>query len=233
MWIRFGYYLLLVMVVMHLNSSCNAYFERREKAQNDFSKDEEELPLRILPKSNIPEPNKEKDIGDIEDDLIVMLDISEPATSPQMNVLREEGRHGQIGRMEIEIKPPYPEELIGELTIKSLGKVSYLKYPVLVCGKVVSDKGEKLLEFEKYLPWVFGNTPELDLKEENSPKIRFEILKGGKSLQPCSFLLHAEVRVKLLNLKPEVSVSNPGDFSNIEVKDETILMSNPLRITLK
>ncbi len=234
---RFGLIVRIIVVVFisQVLLACNSYFEKKEqeKAERDFQKSDEGLPIRILSHSDVVDLNKEKDIGDVEDDLVVYLDIPDLKNSEQVKVIREEGRFNQIGRVEIEINPPYPQKLVGLLQIKSMGKVDYLKYPVLVEGKVINDKGKPLTSFRRYLPIVFGKQNTTNLSEENSPEIKFMIWEDNSSLQPSTFLLHAEVHTKVLDVKPGVDVLNIGDINTIGVKDETVLLSNPLRITLK
>lgn len=236
---KFLNYLVLLGIVIYLCSSCNEYFESKDKSKDrqkemeSFTEERGEVPLKILPRSDLVLPTKEKDIGDVEDDLVISLDILEPTDSQRFRIFREEGRYGQVGRVEVEIEPPYADELTGVLTIKSMGKVDYLKYPVLLEGKVINERGEEFLKFERYLPLVFGKSLEITTEEVNSPVINFGILRKGTIYNPGSFLLHAEIKAKILDLSSEVNPINLRDFSNIGVKEETVILSNPLRITFK
>ncbi len=225
----------VVIVGVQLLVSCNAYFDAKEqaRAERESLKGDEGLPIQILHESGVVDRNKEKDVGDVEDDLIVTLDVPELKGSQNVKVLREESRHNQIGRIEIEISIPYPQKLVGQLRIESLGKVDYLRYPVLIEGRVVKDKGEVLVSFDKYLPVVFNRMVGEASEGEGSPVVEFVIWDDGGKLRASTFLLYAELRVKVLDLKSGVDVLNPGDFGSIGVKEETVLLSNPLRITLR
>jgi hypothetical protein len=97
--------IILCLTFLFFGTSCNSYFENKEKPDNKgLLKEEQNFLSTYKPPSGVDNVSKNKNIGDVESDLQILFNI------PSENILTMQkftrrGCHGNISRIEVEI--PY------------------------------------------------------------------------------------------------------------------------------
>jgi len=222
---------ILCFAFLFFGTSCNSYFESKEKPDNKVSSNEEQDFLsNYKPSSEVSSKNKRKNIGDVENDLQILFNIAEENIPSNAKVQQEEGAHGKISRIELKIPPPYPETMMAEVNIISLGTVDYTEYPVMIDGKIFRD-GKVIDEFKTVL--IDGAKENIISNPiENMFKRKFIIkLWDTQPTESFSTLLYVQAKLYLYppSTEPGKIFANDGTVKPLE---ETEILGNPLRITL-
>ncbi|HOV32475.1 MAG TPA: hypothetical protein PLX23_03830 [Candidatus Hydrogenedens sp.] len=222
---------ILCLSFLFSGTSCNSYFESKQKPDNKgLSKEEQDLLSTYKSSSDGNNVNKSKNIGDVENDLKILFNIVQENIPRNAKVQQEEGAHGKISRIEVEIPTPYPEIMMAEVNIIPRGTVDYAKYPVRIDGKIFRD-GKVIDEFK---------TAIIDGVKENAVSNPVETMFQRKFViklwdtQPTeSFSTLLYVQAKLQLYPP---LTEPGkifaDDGTVKPLEETEILGNPLRVTL-
>ncbi len=196
-----------------------------------LSKEEQEVLGGYNPSAVVNNSNLKKNMGDIESDLQILIQIPERMITANTKIRKEIGAHGKISRIEVEISPPYPEKMIAEVLVLPKGSVNYTEYPVKVEGKIIRDN-EQIGEFKTVLTGAVGGDI-IPVPTETMFPLRFEVnLWDSVPRESFSTLLYAQA--KLLLYEPFTEPRKIFNSDNtIKLKEETEILGNPLRITLK
>ncbi|MGC8737475.1 MAG: hypothetical protein ACP5UA_02365 [Candidatus Hydrogenedens sp.] len=226
-------HLLCFFIVLLLGiTSCNSYFENRKKPDNQgLSRSEQEV-LDMYKSSEIPiNTNVKKNIGDIESDLQILIQVPEKMIPSHARIQKEEGAHGKVSRIEIEIPPPYPDKLKVEVNLLPGSMINYTEYPVKVEGKIIQD-GKEIGTFKTVLTGNVGGNV-IPVPAETMFPMKFEVnLWDDVPVEGFSTLLYT--RAKLFLYAPFTEPKKILDNDkNLEPIEETEVLGNPLRITLK
>ena len=226
------YFLWLFIVFLLSITSCNSYFENRKKPDNQgLSASEKEI-LDAYNPSEVPSnTNLKKNIGDIEGDLQILIQVPEKIIPTHARVQKEEGAHGKVSRIEIEIPPPYPEKMKVEVNLLPRGAINYSEYPVKVEGKIIQD-GKEIGLFKTVLTGAVGGNI-IPVPTETMFPMRFEVnLWDNAPVEGFSTLLYTQAKLFLYAPFTEPKKIFDED-KNLKLIEETEVLGNPLRITLK
>ncbi len=195
-----------------------------------LSKEEQEVLGKYNPSPVVNNPNLKKNIGDVESDLQLLIQIPERMITTNTKIQRETGAHGKISRIEVEISPPYPEKMMVEVLVLPKGSVNYTEYPVKVEGKIIRDN-QQIGEFKTVLTGAVGGDI-IPVPIETMFPLRFEInLWDSAPTESFSTLLYVQVKLSLYEPFTEPKKIFDNDRT-IKPKEETEVLGNPLRITL-
>lgn len=196
-----------------------------------LSKEEQEVLGGYNPSAIVNNSNLKKNIGDIESDLQILVQIPERMVIKNAKIQKEEGAHGKISRIEVEISPPYPEKMMVEVLVLPKGSVNYTVYPVKVEGKIIRDN-QQIGEFKTVLTGAVSGDI-IPVPTETMFPLRFEVyLWDSAPGESFSTLIYAQA--KLLLYEPFTEPRKIFNNDNtIKLKEETEILGNPLRITLK
>ncbi len=220
----------LFILFSGVNISCNAYFESKKKPESDNLSQEVRELLNVSTSSVEGNLHFKKNIGDIESDLQVLLQIPKNQITRYCQVLKETGAHGKIYRMEVKISPPYPDKMSVEVHILPRGGINYAEYPVKIEGKVIQD--EKLIgTFKTVLTGAVGGDI-IPVPTEAMFPMRFEFhLWDSVPSESFSTLIYTQSKLSLYPPFTDPKKIMEGDKS-LTPLEETEMLGNPLRITL-
>ena len=156
-------------------------------------------------------------IGDVEAGIIVAATVPPEGLSPQVAVENMETKRDRLAMSTITVKPPYPEKLTLRVTLTP--KVSYVKQPVVVRGKLRRD--EKPLEPE-FSTVVSEGGPTL----ATTIKCDFDIMQG-LATPPETMLVYAQFDAYLMPMDTPITGIDPKTSQSDQ---HTELLSNPVRV---
>lgn len=224
-------FLCFFVVLLLSITSCNSYFENRKKPDNQGLSSSEQEVLGAYNPSEVPSnTNLKKNIGDIESDLQILIQVPERMVPTNAQIQKEETR-GKVSRIEIEIPPPYPEKMKVEVALFPGGAINYAEYPVKVEGKILQD-GKEIGTFKTVLTDTSSRN-NIPVSAETISPMRFEVdLWDSVPAEGFSTLLYTQAKLFLYTPFTEPKKIFDNDKS-LELIEETEVLGNPLRITLK
>ena len=228
---KYSFFIFLIILFVLGLTSCNSYFENRKKPDSPgLSKTEQEILGSYNPNAVVNNTNLKKNIGDIESDLQILILIPDKMVPSNSRIQREEGAHGKIARIEMELFPPYPEKMVAEIRLISRGAIDYAEYPVKVDGRIIRD-GKQVGEFHTVLAGAMKGD-NISVSTETMFPTKFEIdLWDRAPTEVFSTLLYTRAKLSLYDPLTEPRKILDGDGS-VQPLDETEVLGNPLRITL-
>lgn len=224
---------LMFFTALLLNiTSCNSYFENKKKPDNQGLSSSEQEVLGSYNPSKVPNStNLKKDIGDIESDLQILIEVPESMIPTHARIQKEEGAYGKVSRIEIEIPPPYPEKVGVMISILPKGAIDYTEYPVKVEGKIIQD-GKEIGTFKTVLTGAVGGNI-IPVPTEAMFPLRFDVnLWNNAPTEGFSTLLYTQAKLFLYAPFTEPRKIFDDDKS-LKPIEEAEVLGNPLRITLK
>ncbi len=223
--------IILCLTFLFFGTSCNSYFENKEKPDNKgLLKEEQNFLSTYKPPSGVDNVSKNKNIGDVESDLQILFNIPSENIPHNAKVHQEEGAHGNISRIEVEIPYPYPETMVAEVNVIPYGRINYAEYPVRIDGKIIRD-GKVIDEFKTVL--IDGeNKDTLSNPIETMSRTKFAIkLWDIPPTESSSTLWYVQAKLRLYPPFTEASKIFADD-GTVKPLEETEILGNPLRITL-